>query len=232
MTPSARLGRGKNSDVPLHPRGADHTREAIRVAARDLFAERGYPGTTVRDVAARAGISQGLITRYFGSKENLFLAVTSTSLNLAEVVIGPADGLGGRMADSLVARWQRTGSDDPLLILMRAAASRPEAAAALTRFLHREAHQPLLAALLGYGCSEAEAADVTAAVQAFIMGAVMSERVLHLRRTASSAQHASTTPPGQGGLADPDGLQRWLATSIHNLVTRSIPGPARPGPTG
>lgn len=187
------------------------------MAAQDLFAERGYPGTTVRDVAAHAGISQGLITRYFGSKENLFLAATSTSLNLAEVLVGPHSGLGQRMAGNLVARWQRTRSDDPLLILMRAAASRPEAAAALTRFLEREAHQPLFAALLGYGYTHAEAADRTAAVQAFIMGAVMSERVLHLTRTPETAGRHSVTP-ADDGVSDPEGVRRWLATSIQSLL--------------
>ena len=209
--------RGMVGDLRLRPRDADHTREAIRVAAQDLFAERGYPGTTVRDVAAHAGISQGLVTRYFGSKENLFLAATSTSLNLAEVLIGPLAGLGDRMAGNLVSRWQRTRSDDPLLILMRAAASRPEAALALTRFLDREAHRPLFAALLGYGYSETEAADRTAAIQAFIMGAVMSERVLHLTRSATNARQAPAIP-GDDGLPDPDGVRGWVATSIQSLL--------------
>ncbi len=115
MTPSAPLGRCRGSDVRLHPRDADHTREAG----------------------------------------------TSSSLNLAEVVIGPADGLDGRLADRLVARWERTGSDDPLLILMRAAASRPEAAATLTRFLHCGVR--LAAAKLGRPAGAARSVVVTAA---------------------------------------------------------------------
>ena len=188
------------------------------MAAQDLFAERGYPGTTVRDVAAHAGISQGLIARYFGSKENLFLAATSTSLNLAEILPGTHSGLGQRMAGNLVSRWQRTSSDDPLLILMRAAASRPEAAVALTRFLDREAHQPLFAALIGYGYAQADAADRTGAIQAFIMGAVMSERVLHLTRAEGPIGRRRPTPPHGGELGDPEGVRRWLATSIQSLL--------------
>jgi AcrR family transcriptional regulator len=41
-------------------------------AARDLFAERGFKGTSTRDVAERAGVSEVMIFRHFGSKANLF----------------------------------------------------------------------------------------------------------------------------------------------------------------
>lgn len=41
-------------------------------AARDLFAERGYKGTSTRDIAERAGVSEVMIFRHFGSKANLF----------------------------------------------------------------------------------------------------------------------------------------------------------------
>nr|WP_225955472.1 TetR/AcrR family transcriptional regulator [Kibdelosporangium phytohabitans] len=48
-------------------------------AARDLFAERGYDRTTVRDIARQAGVNQALLFRYFGSKEALFAAVVARS---------------------------------------------------------------------------------------------------------------------------------------------------------
>jgi AcrR family transcriptional regulator len=43
-------------------------------AAQQLFAERGYRGTTTKDVAQRAGVSENLIFRYFKSKSELMLA--------------------------------------------------------------------------------------------------------------------------------------------------------------
>lgn len=46
-------------------------RDAILTAARDLFAERGFHGTAVPLIAARAGVGAGTIYRYFESKENL-----------------------------------------------------------------------------------------------------------------------------------------------------------------
>ena len=48
-------------------------RDEILAAAQALFAEYGYAGTTVRMIAQRAGVAFGLVSHYFGNKENLFL---------------------------------------------------------------------------------------------------------------------------------------------------------------
>ena len=47
-------------------------------AAQELFTERGFERTTVRDIADRAGVNQALLFRYFGNKEDLFQAVLAT----------------------------------------------------------------------------------------------------------------------------------------------------------
>ncbi|WP_405691103.1 TetR family transcriptional regulator [Streptomyces sp. NBC_00057] len=57
------------------PRGNPPTREFIVSAARALFLERGYRGTTVRAVAGAAGVDPALIAYHFGSKKGLFAAV-------------------------------------------------------------------------------------------------------------------------------------------------------------
>ena len=49
------------------------TREAIARAAGQLFERHGYTGTSVRAVAAEAGVDPALVIRHFGSKEKLFL---------------------------------------------------------------------------------------------------------------------------------------------------------------
>src|SRR5437867_1867808 len=51
------------------------TRARILHAALDLFAARGYPETTLRDIATAAGCSVGLTYRYFAGKEEMVLAV-------------------------------------------------------------------------------------------------------------------------------------------------------------
>lgn len=50
----------------------DSRKDLILSAARASFLANGFSGTTTRDVAALAGVSEGLIFRHFGSKRNLF----------------------------------------------------------------------------------------------------------------------------------------------------------------
>jgi len=45
------------------------TREAIEQAARKLFAERGFHGTTLADITSAAGKSPAVFYRYFADKE-------------------------------------------------------------------------------------------------------------------------------------------------------------------
>jgi AcrR family transcriptional regulator len=53
-------------------RGAEITRERILEAAERLFAVKGYDGTSIRDVAAAAGVQIANISYHFGLKESLF----------------------------------------------------------------------------------------------------------------------------------------------------------------
>lgn len=55
---------------PVYPL-AD-ARNSIMEAAIALFAEQGFHGTTMRDIAQRAGVSQGLLHHHFGNKERLW----------------------------------------------------------------------------------------------------------------------------------------------------------------
>jgi AcrR family transcriptional regulator len=56
------------------PRGADgrQTRQAILDAALHLFAERGYFGTNIREIATAVGVRESAIYNYFPSKDALF----------------------------------------------------------------------------------------------------------------------------------------------------------------
>lgn len=53
----------------------DSTEEKIKMAARELFLEKGLKGTTIREVAEKAGANVALVNYYFRKKNNLFLAV-------------------------------------------------------------------------------------------------------------------------------------------------------------
>jgi len=54
----------------------ERTRLEIMQAALGLFAAQGYHGTSMRQIAERAGIALGGIYNHFGSKEDIFTAIT------------------------------------------------------------------------------------------------------------------------------------------------------------
>jgi AcrR family transcriptional regulator len=58
----------------------DEVEQRIRQGALQVFAERGFAGAGMGDIARAAGISQGNVYRYFGSKELLFEAVVPREL--------------------------------------------------------------------------------------------------------------------------------------------------------
>ena len=54
----------------------------IIAAAAQVFAQRGYSGTSVAEIAVQAGIGKGTIYEYFASKEDLFFAVFEWYTNI------------------------------------------------------------------------------------------------------------------------------------------------------
>ena len=57
------------------------TRQAIEQAARKLFAERGFHGTTLADITSAAGKSSAVFYRYFADKEDLLAALAESFLH-------------------------------------------------------------------------------------------------------------------------------------------------------
>ncbi|WAZ19658.1 TetR family transcriptional regulator [Streptomyces cinnabarinus] len=121
------------SEKPLRTRRRDPEghRAAILEAARHTFAERGYARTTLREIARRAGVTHGLITRQFQSKERLFLAAVPGNSDLERVVAGDPATLPDRIAHAFVQRMETDAVNDPLVTLVRSAASDERAAAHL-----------------------------------------------------------------------------------------------------
>jgi AcrR family transcriptional regulator len=88
---------------------APDTRERIVAAARTLFAERGFDGSSLRAIAAAAGVDASLIRHYFGDKSGLLVATMQLPMNPLELIRpmldkGP-DGLGGRIITTFLTAW-------------------------------------------------------------------------------------------------------------------------------
>jgi AcrR family transcriptional regulator len=72
------------------------TRQAIEQAARKLFAECGFHGTTLADITSAAGRSPAVFYRYFADKEDLLAALAESFLH---EVVAPS-GLSLELPDS------------------------------------------------------------------------------------------------------------------------------------
>ena len=117
-------------------RDPEGRRAAIIEAARQTFTERGYARTTLREVAHRAGVTHGLITRHFSSKERLFLAAMPGNRDLEAVAAGAPATLPDRIAHAFVRRMETDAAGDPMIALLRSAASDEQAAAQLLAAMH------------------------------------------------------------------------------------------------
>ncbi|HPP54397.1 MAG TPA: helix-turn-helix domain-containing protein, partial [Thermoguttaceae bacterium] len=53
-------------------------REAIIQAARKVFVEKGFHGTTSKQLAEAAGVSEALLFKHFPSKEALYRAILTS----------------------------------------------------------------------------------------------------------------------------------------------------------
>jgi len=104
------------------------TREAIEIAARELFMANGFDRTTVREIAARAGIDASMIIRYFGSKDGLFARVATIDLQLPDLSKADPATIGETLVRHFLDQWEGKHSRGGLPILLRSAASNPEAA--------------------------------------------------------------------------------------------------------
>ncbi|HET8601459.1 MAG TPA: TetR/AcrR family transcriptional regulator [Segeticoccus sp.] len=69
------------------------TRERLFAAAQEVFAERGFHGTSVEEICERAGFTRGAFYSNFGSKEDLVLDLAEQHM---QQLIGRARALAGR----------------------------------------------------------------------------------------------------------------------------------------
>jgi AcrR family transcriptional regulator len=108
---------------------AAETRERLLRAAADVFAERGFDGTRVADIAAAAGVSNGAMYAHFGSKGELLVDALRTHGRRVLADMFAADP--NRSVTELllvIGRWlpRRRDVDSYLLVEALVAARRDE----------------------------------------------------------------------------------------------------------
>jgi AcrR family transcriptional regulator len=114
------------------PRNAAQTRADILAAARRRFAAEGFERTTLRAIAADVGVDAALVTRYFGSKQDLFATATEFKIDLPDLSgVDPQD-VPGMLLPRYFAVWE---DDDTFLALLRSAGASRIAAETINKTL-------------------------------------------------------------------------------------------------
>ncbi len=118
-------------DMPEDKRRSkgEATRMALLEAALVLFGERGFEGTSTRDIAGLAGCNQGLISFHFGGKEGLYDAARTVIFDNLGSIVRP---MTHRLEEALVAETDAA----TLCGILQA-----EITSILTSFIRKQHHQ-------------------------------------------------------------------------------------------
>lgn len=144
---------------------ADARREQLLDIALDLFAKQGFDATSTQQIANAAGVTQGLVFHYFGSKEGLLNAVLSTrhsfTSQMAELFTEAETSLTplGDVLRSLCAGWLDTlhREASATLLLAGLALTNPTFGPKLNETI--TATQQTLAATLQQRCETGEVSE-------------------------------------------------------------------------
>jgi AcrR family transcriptional regulator len=190
--------------------GDTGTRERIADAARRLFAERGFDRTSVRAVAAEAGVDPALVHHYFGTKQRLFIEAVEFPIDAVRAIetlaVDDIDQVGERLVRFALRLW-----DDPVVLprllgVLRSAVTDPDAGKLLGQLFTRQGPVQLLRAL---GADEPDLRAELVGTQ--LVGLAIARHVLRVEPLAS-AEHetivAAVGPTMQRYLVGDLGIER------------------------
>ena len=186
--------------------GEPATRERIADAARRLFAEQGFDRTSVRAVAAEAGVDPALVYHYFGTKQRLFLEAVDFPIDAVRSIealsIDDPDRVGERLVRFALRLW-----DDPevlprLLGVLRSAVTDPEAGRMLGVLFTRQGPVQLLRAM---GSDHPDLRAELVGTQ--LVGLAIARHVLRVEPLASADHEAIVAAVGPT-------MQRYLAGDL------------------
>ena len=179
----------------LREQNVDRTRLAILTSAQAMFGTRGYAESGVRDIAAQARVNPALISRYYGSKLDLFEAALAASLDVSMFTSLKRKGFGERAVEAFFGTSPDAAS---VVAMMVFAAGDTQAREVALRLLSRHVVAPLEAWFVG-----AERAERAAQLVAVVTGFYTYRLMLPL----SPLQ-------GEGSPA----MRRWLARTLQEIV--------------
>jgi AcrR family transcriptional regulator len=183
----------------ITPRPTSRTEQRRRTEARILdaaaqvFMADGYERTTIRAVAATAGVDAGLVMHYFGSKQELFRRVIDAA-PVPEISAAP-----GQAAEQILAALASRLESEPVasLTLLRSMLTNPEAASAAEVAIAR--YEAQIARAIPAGDADLRAAIISA----ITLGITVSRHLVKSDELAS---------------ADPEQVIRLLRPCVLSLA--------------
>lgn len=159
------------------------TEAAILKAAQELFAESGFERTTIRGVAAQAGIDPALVMQHFGSKEGLFAAAARWSGDHERILTATSDSLPAAALEDLFDKFEGGSDREAAVALMRNCLTHPSA----TRIMRDEVMCDRAAAVAS--TLEGDEAELRASLfGACMMGLGLSRYLMELEPLASASR--------------------------------------------
>lgn len=185
--------------------GGEDTRAALLDAARQVFAEQGFSGATVRGIAARAGVDAAMVNHWFGGKQGLFTATIELPFDpivlVDEALRGDREDVGERIIRNFARMWDTY--DGRFATIMHSVSSQEQAARMMREFFSASVFGRITSAL---GVDRPELRGALCASQ--IVGLGMVRYVLRLEPLAS---------------ADVDTLAATVGPNLQRYLTGELP---------
>jgi AcrR family transcriptional regulator len=122
-------------------RGPSTSRATILSVAASRFADAGYDATSLRGIAAEAGVDPAVVVHFFGSKDGLFRAAVGWPFDpsdmRAELAETTSEPIATQLAQTFFRFWDDPTTGPTLLALLRSAMTHPTSTALLREFLMR-----------------------------------------------------------------------------------------------
>jgi AcrR family transcriptional regulator len=184
--------------------GTSTSRQAILEAARARFASDGFAATTIRRVAADAGVDPSLVMQFYRSKNELYAAVMSVSpdtlASLSTAFEGPDERLGERVVRAYLSVWEGGGDSESLMAMLRGAITNEQASAQLREFIQAR----LLDGVRSRAADQRDAALRAGLASSMLVGVTLGRRIVGVPIIAS---------------ADIETLVELVAPAIQSVLT-------------
>lgn len=191
---------------------ADDARDAVLDAARAAFKARGYLRTSMKGVAAAAGVAPEVVTRYYQSKDKLFAAAMRLPFDPASAIpdlMAPGlDGMGERLTRVTLETLSDPQTRDDLIGMMKAGASAGKATAGMRGFIEEE-----LVDRLARTMRVPDARLRANLITSYLLGIAVNRYVARLDPLASMSE---------------DEVVRLVAPTIQDWLTLTKPLPGAP----